>query len=168
MVPYSIDQPLPAEFQGGPAQQGFWGLPRTDWLPDGRTMRLVQPYHYTCAARRVHSARANLITDGKTKAPRPFVGKARFAALIHDQICIDAEDVAMEAVTRQDWALMAEAHKMRDYGDRIFHEAAAFAGTHPVHAKGLYGLVRAGARWRFNRWGALMANATTPPIYREK
>ena len=85
---------------------GFWPLPRTEWLPDraGRRMRLLCNFHYTDKAGMVHTAREGLVTDGGS-IPRffwrligsPYTSPARFAYLIHDQMCADSREIGGDA-----------------------------------------------------------------------
>ena len=155
-------------FQGSKTRQGFWGLPHTKWLPDGRHMQLLEPFRYTCAAMRVHTARASLITDG-ISTPRPtwggylggppFVGMTRFIALIHDQIRADARSQADDAIEVRDWAMLEQAKKLQDYSDDIFREGMAWSGVNTVRRNVRYYAVRAHAYWWACKWNREMMTA---------
>jgi len=126
---------------------GFSGNPITEWLPDGRRMRLVEDFHYTTAADITHTGRKGLIIDGKT-VPRPlwatflagppYVGKGRNAAVIHDQMCKDAHMWAAEGFA-------GPAAEMREYADELFDEMLAHLGVNRLKRWVMFRGVRIGA-----------------------
>lgn len=70
----------------------FKGEVKTEWVNDGRQMKLLEDIVYTDSNNKVWIAHTGLIFDGAS-IPRfmwrvigsPFVGKYRRAAIIHDQ-----------------------------------------------------------------------------------
>ena len=76
----------------------FKDNPQTEWLPDGRTMVLLRDLTYVDHVGKVYCAKRGRKVDGasiprflwRTIGP-PFVGKYRFATIIHDVQCVDKE-----------------------------------------------------------------------------
>ena len=128
------------------AEQGFSGLPVTEWLddPKGREMRLLEDFHYTSKGGAVFTAHEGMITDGKS-VPRifwagylggsPYTGKGRFAALIHDQLCKQARLEPSRRARRS----------MRKAADKLFFEMLEHNGCGRIKTRAMYAAVRAGA-----------------------
>ena len=125
-----------------PLEQGFSGCPRTDWLNDGRSMMLVEDFHYTAKSGVTYTAPAGFVIDGKT-VPRllwgtwlarsPFTGKERDASIIHDYICLQADEL--------------NAPKLRKFADELWEEMIEFLGVKHSRIHALYRGVRLGALW---------------------
>jgi hypothetical protein len=72
----------------------YVGKVKTEWLPDGRNMRLLEPFVFIDSNGAEWAAPTNSITDGAS-IPKacwsfiggPFEGKYREAAVIHDVAC---------------------------------------------------------------------------------
>jgi hypothetical protein len=79
---------------GGSEFGTFDGKVQAEWLPDGRSMRLLAPFTYTDPNGAVWEAPAGAVVDGAS-IPRfawsvtggPFTGKYRNASVIHDVTC---------------------------------------------------------------------------------
>jgi hypothetical protein len=119
------------------ANHGFYsGTVKTEWLPDGRTMRLLEDFSYTDPNGLVWTAREGVIVDGAS-IPRffwaivgpPLTGKYREASVIHD--------IACEEKTRT-WEVVHLA----------FYYAMVASGVDTWEAKSMYAAVeKFGPRW---------------------
>jgi lysozyme family protein len=110
--------------------------PLTEWLDDGRHMRLGRPFGYVEESGREWPVPAETVVDGAS-IPRvfwsliggPFEGRYRNASVVHDYFC----DVQTRA-----WQ---ETH-------RVFYEAMLCSGVGTIRAKTMYYAVyRFGPRW---------------------
>lgn len=115
----------------------FVGRVVTEWLPDGRRMKLIEPFGYVSPTGAHWDAPMGSIIDGAS-IPRfawaaiggPFEGRYREASVIHDVACVD---------------------KNRPWQDvhRAFHTAMLANGVGAVKAKIMYGAVYfGGPRWQ--------------------
>lgn len=115
----------------------FTGLPPlTEWLDDGRSMRLKQTFGYVAANGRQWNVPINTIVDGAS-IPRvfwsliggPFEGLYRDASIIHDYYC---------DIRTQPWT---DVHRM-------FYYAMLCSGVSDLKARIMYYAVyRFGPRW---------------------
>jgi Protein of unknown function (DUF1353) len=111
------------------------GEPVVTMEPDGRNMRLVQPFGYVDAKGVAWDVPVGAKTDGAS-IPRilwvthpPFTGKYRAAAIIHDYYC------------------QTRARAWRDT-HQVFYDAMRTAGVVETTAKVMYGAVyNFGPRW---------------------
>ena len=99
----------------------FSGNPKTEWLPDGRSMRLLEDFWFTDAAGRVWMAHVGSVIDGasipealKNFIGCPFTGWYRNASVVHDVACEESET---EAERRE--------------ADLMFREACIVGGCPP-------------------------------------
>ena len=115
----------------------YVGAVQAQWLPDGRTMRLLAPFTYIDAEGTEWNAPAGSVIDGAS-IPKvawsiiggPFEGKYRDASVVHDVAC-EQRARPWEAV-----------HLM-------FYAAMLTSGVDEVQAKQMYGAVYwFGPRWR--------------------
>ena len=72
----------------------FIGKPKTEWLDDGRTMRLLEDFIYVDRKGRKWIAPKGSLIDGSsipkifwTLFTSPFVGRHRNASIVHDVYC---------------------------------------------------------------------------------
>lgn len=73
----------------------FSGLPKTEWLEDGRRVRLLEDFSFTDSKGHLWHVPKGTVCDGSS-IPRflwsiigsPFVGKHRFASIVHDHFCV--------------------------------------------------------------------------------
>lgn len=114
----------------------FEGTVQTEWLPDGRKMRLIADFSYFDPSDVKWQAPKGAIVDGAS-IPKvfwqfiggPFEGKYRFASVVHD--------VACEEKSRR-WKAV----------HRMFYNASRLGGVGLVHALVMYGGVyHFGPRW---------------------
>lgn len=114
----------------------FEGSVKAEWLPDGRSMRLVEDFKYFDPTGHQWIAAAGDIVDGAS-IPRvfwtfvgaPFEGKYRNASVVHD--------VACDSKT-EPWKLV----------HRMFYHASRLGGVGLIHGLVLYGAVyHFGPRW---------------------
>jgi hypothetical protein len=114
----------------------FEGRVVTEWLDDGREMRLVEDFAYVDPSGVRWDAPAGSVVDGAS-IPRPFwsvvgspfTGRYRTASVLHD-VAADRRDRGWRAT------------------HRMFYTAARLAGTDSVRAKQMYGtLHHCGPRW---------------------
>ena len=112
--------------------------PVTEWLDDGRRMKLLNSITYTDRVGMSWTAPAGMVTDGAS-IPRffwrfigsPYSGRYRAAALIHDAYCIARKKNRPSKMT----------HKM-------LYEAARDCGTGLVRSWLIWLAVRIfGPRW---------------------
>lgn len=73
---------------------GFSGLPKTEWINDGRTMRLLEAFTFTDSAGKVWIAPKGSLLNGADipcffwrVAGSPYVGLHRRSSIIHDVYC---------------------------------------------------------------------------------
>lgn len=120
---------------GGSAR--YEGRVVTEWLPDGREMRLVEDFTYVDATGRRWRARKNSTIDGAS-IPRalwwtggPYEGTYRDASVIHDYYCRETPKTAT-------WRSV----------HRVFYEAMLTSGVGEARALVMYAAVfRHGPRW---------------------
>jgi Protein of unknown function (DUF1353) len=114
----------------------YVGTVQTEWLEDGRRMKLLQPLQYIDPACNVWDAPKESIVDGAS-IPQfawsilggPFEGKYRNASVIHDVAC-DQKTKPWEAV------------------HEVFYNAMIASGVSIVTAKVMYAAVyHFGPRW---------------------
>jgi hypothetical protein len=114
----------------------YVGNVQTEWLEDGRRMKLLQPLQYIDPACNVWEAPKESIVDGAS-IPKfawsiiggPFEGKYRNASVIHDVAC-DQKKKPWEAV------------------HEVFYNAMIASGVSSVTAKIMYAAVyHFGPRW---------------------
>lgn len=114
----------------------FTGTVQTEWLDDGRRMRLLAPFRYTDPSGAAWDAPAASVVDGAS-IPQfawsfiggPFEGKYRAASVIHDVAC-ERRD--------RDWY---QVH-------RAFYTAMLASAVDPAEAKVMYAAVYYfGPRW---------------------
>lgn len=113
----------------------FSGNPKTEWLPDGRNMKLLEDFSYTDPTGMVWLAPSGSITDGASipsflwsVVGGPFEGKYRIAAIVHDVVCANHRTI-----------------EERKAGDRMFREACLCAGCTEAEAGILYAGVTMGS-----------------------
>lgn len=118
----------------------FLGAIRTEWLQDGRRMRLLSEFQYIDPQGKKWIAPAGSIVDGAS-IPKafwsiiggPFEGKYRAASVIHDVACDEKT---------QPWESVHEA----------FYWAMRASGVEALKAKVMFTAVyAAGPRWRHRR-----------------
>jgi len=109
---------------------------KTEWLSDGRSMRLLESVVYCDSEGRLWTAPKGSVVDGAS-IPRffwrfigsPFVGKYRKASVIHDVYCVTKE----------------RPHKDTH---RMFYEAMLASGVGRFKAWVMYSAVKCcGPRW---------------------
>jgi hypothetical protein len=114
----------------------FTGETVTQWLPDGRGMKLEKAVTYVDACSEPWTASLGAVVDGAS-IPRilwsliggPFEGKYRNASIVHDWYC-------------------AVRTRTADKTHRMFYEAMIDSGVPMVQAKMMYfGVCLAGPRW---------------------
>jgi lysozyme family protein len=136
--------------------------PLTEWLDDGRSMRLKRPFGFVEESGREWPVPSEIIVDGAS-IPRvfwsliggPFEGPYRNASVVHDYYC---------DVRTRTWQ---DTH-------RVFFEAMRCSGVNDVRAKVMYYAVyRFGPRWTmgpaavaeaFDLTGALASVPTDLPV----
>ncbi len=115
----------------------FEGRVVTEWLDDGRDMRLVEPFAYVDAADTHWLAPADAVVNGAS-IPRafwsviggPFAGRFRNASVVHDVACVERTE---------GWR---EVHRM-------FYEACRCADAPLIKSKIMYYAVyHFGPRWQ--------------------
>ena len=120
---------------------GYGNFPTTaksEWLPDGRTMRLLEDFAYIDKNGKAWAANKGDEVDGAsipqmfwTVVGSPLTGKYRDASIVHDVEC-DRRSDDCDAV------------------HRMFYEACLCRGVTPNDAMILYGAVfHFGPRWAF-------------------
>src|SRR5882672_5269580 len=114
----------------------FKGTVRAEWLDDGRTMHLIEPFSFVDPDGTEWPAPAGSTIDGAS-IPRslwsliggPYEGKYRNASVVHDVACV---------VRRRPWRAT----------HRMFYLACRAGGLDSVNAKVMYGAVALfGPRW---------------------
>lgn len=114
----------------------FSGLPKVEWLKDGRKVRLLEDFIFTDKDGKEWRVPIGTICDGSS-IPRllwffagsPFVGKHRFASIPHDYFCVVRTEPC------------SEVHKM-------YREACLCAGTSKIEAKSKYLAIKIGGpKW---------------------
>jgi hypothetical protein len=117
----------------------FSGNPKTEWLPDGRNMKLLERFSYTDSKGKEWIAPEGSVTDGAsipkalwTLIGGPFEGQYRNAAIIHDVVC-------------QNHKTLEE----RRSGDRMFYRACLAGGCSKRQSIHMYLGVRTGTNLDF-------------------
>jgi hypothetical protein len=120
-----------------PGDHGYFvGRVRTEWLQDGRRMRLLENFGYTDPTGKLWIAPANSVVDGAS-IPKPFwsviggpfAGQYRDASVVHDIACDEK---------KEDWK---EVHRM-------FYTASLCGGAESTKARLMFGAVyHFGPRW---------------------
>jgi len=135
---------LPAQSSGR-----FQGRIITEPLPDGRNLRVVQPFTFIDIKGSEWHVPRNTVTDGAS-VPRflwsifpPFSGKYRIAAVVHDRYC---------QIRKKSWRSV----------HRMFFDAMIASGVDKVTARTMYAAVYSfGPRWsllgatRAPKWSSL-------------
>lgn len=132
---------LVAVSSAGWAQQNsqfgsFSGRVVTEWLPDGRRMKLLEQFSYTAPTGEQWRAPAGSIVDGASIPPwawpligGPFEGRYREASVIHDVACDEK---------KRPWQSV----------HRAFYTAMRANGVGEIKAKTMYAAVyHQGPRW---------------------
>jgi len=118
---------------GGSEFGSFEGKVQAEWLPDGRSMRLLAPFAYTDPAGVIWEAHAGAVVDGAS-IPRvawsgiggPFTGKYRNASVVHDVAC-DAKKAQWEEVHEAFyWAMRASG--VKDWRAKVMYGAVYHFG----------------------------------------
>jgi hypothetical protein len=120
-----------------PSTPGYEGVVLTEWLRDGRTMKLLEDFAYVDAAGKRWLAKKGLSVDGAS-IPRalwwsggPYEGTYREASVVHDVYCAENPKTAS-------WQAV----------HRMFYEAMLTSGVEQTRALVMYGAVyRHGPRW---------------------
>jgi hypothetical protein len=115
----------------------FEGRVVTEWLDDGRDMRLVEPFVYVDVAGTHWPAPAESVVNGASIPQAfwsviggPFVGRFRNASVVHDVACVERT---------RNWR---EVHRM-------FYEACRCADAPLIKSKIMYYAVyHFGPRWQ--------------------
>lgn len=118
----------------------FSGLPKTEWLDDGRSVRLLENFIFTDANGVEWLAEENDTPDGSsipkfawTLIGSPFVGKHRNASIPHDKYCV----------------LREKSGKSHEEVHRMYYEACLCAGVNKIKAKLMYLAIRVGGpKWK--------------------
>lgn len=117
----------------------FSGLPKTEWLSDGRQVRLLEDFTFIDAQGIEWKAEENDIPDGSS-IPRavwsligsPFVGKHRNASIVHDKFCV----------------LREKSGKTHKQVHRMYYNACRCAGVNKFKAKLMYLAIKMGGpKW---------------------
>lgn len=119
------------------AAAAYQGRVVTEWLPDGRTMRLLEDFAFVDAAGRRWLAPKGSPIDGAS-IPRalwwsggPYEGTYREASVVHDVYCAENPKTAT-------WQAV----------HRMFYDAMLTSGVEKARALVMYGAVyRHGPRW---------------------
>jgi Protein of unknown function (DUF1353) len=118
----------------------FSGEPDTEWLDDGRNMRLLQELSYLDPAGKKWVALKGFVTDGAS-IPKPlwsfiggpFEGEYRNAAIVHDSAC---------ALRLETW----------QHSHLMFFNACRCGGVGELEAKVLFaGVWEFGPRWTIDQ-----------------
>jgi len=120
-------------------EPGYIGRVITEWLDDGRQMRLLEPFAYVSHSGTRWDVPQGSVVDGAS-IPKfawsiiggPFEGPYREASVIHDVACVE---------------------KTRPWQDvhAVFYEAMRESGVGPIKAKVMYAAVyHFGPRWEHN------------------
>lgn len=135
-LPWSANEILAALESTGGLGEYTNPPPLTEWLADGRSMRLKRPFGFSEGSGRDWPVPAETIVDGAS-IPRvfwsliggPFEGPYRNASVVHDYYC---------DVQSRPWQ---ETH-------RVFYQAMLCSGVGTIRAKTMYYAVyRFGPRW---------------------
>ena len=122
---------------------------RTEWLPDGRSMRILEPVTYTDPDGVEWYASAGDVVDGAS-IPRflwrlvgsPFVGLYRVASVFHDVACHDRD-------------------RPHEQVHRMFHTCMLESGVSDGKARMMYHAVRDfGPKWTSD--GVILLNDSSP------
>ena len=128
----TIPTPVPPTSEWG----CFSGDPKTEWLPDGRRMEVLEAFTYTDSAGRIWTAPKGWVVDGASIPEAfwsiiggPLEGKYRNASICHDVECDQ------------------KTHAWREV-HRMFYEGCRCAGLPENKAKVMYAAVYLfGPRW---------------------
>lgn len=137
----------------GRSGPGYIGRIITEWLDDGRQMRILEPFAYIAQSGTRWDVPEGSIVDGAS-IPRfawtmiggPFEGSYREASVIHDVACVE---------------------KTRPWQDvhAVFYEAMRASGVGPIKAKVMYAAVyHFGPRWEHK---VQLSNVREDEIYRQ-
>jgi hypothetical protein len=146
-VLFVVSLPAAAQSKGGQ----FKGEIVASLLPDGRNMKLVQPFGYVDPKGQAWDVPAGAETDGASIPSvfwithPPFTGKYRAAAVIHDHYC------------------RTQSHSWQDTHN-VFYEAMLTAGVDMRTAKVMWAAV-----YNFGpRWGAGVVKRALPATDEEQ
>lgn len=114
----------------------FIGRVVTEWLPDGRNMRLLEDFIFVDPDGKAWKAPAGSIINGASipmvlwdTVGSPYAGKYRQASVVHDVACIER---------REPWQAVHE----------MFYHAMLASGVEPLRAEVMAEAVRKfGPRW---------------------
>ena len=131
------DTPSPSPAPRATPTPGYEGGVFTEWLRDGRTMKLLEDFAYIDAAGKKWLAKKGSSVDGAS-IPRalwwsggPYEGTYREASVVHDVYCAENPKTAS-------WKAV----------HRMFYEAMLTSGVEQARALVMYGAVyRHGPRW---------------------
>ena len=121
---------------GSRYHQGFWCSPRLVMLPEPRNMLLLEDFKYTRPFEGgfyEFTGREGLIFDGKSipkflwdsRYMSPYTGLGRYAAVIHDQMHLDARAISKDGSN----AGLEAAMKLRALADELFGEMLIHSGV---------------------------------------
>jgi len=143
---------LLAQGSCGPHTESWGSYPdgnvKAEWLPDGRTMRLLETFRYIDASGVTWTAPKGAVVDGASIPPEfwtliggPFEGKYRNASVCHDVACDER---------KQKWQ---DVHHM-------FYNAMRCSGVGDAEAKTMFWAV-----WNFGpKWGVMAFRARRPAV----
>lgn len=113
----------------------FSGLVQSEWLENGRDMRILRPFTFTDSKGVDHLVPEGTIVNGAsiprwlwTISGSPFTGKYRDASVVHDYHCEKKEIPSAEA-------------------NRIFYEAALCRREDAHKARLMYDVLMVMCRW---------------------
>jgi len=127
-----------------------------EWLPDGVNMRLINDLKYKTPNVGYITVPKNFITDGSSiprilwsVAKSPFVGKHKFAAVLHDYLykCgLSCKKLGINCLYCK--RLSIKGLSSRKEADDLFYYFMRVAGVGRIEAKTKYWAVRLfGKRW---------------------
>lgn len=113
----------------------FSGNPKTEWLPNGRDMMLLEDFSFA-DTERIWTAKKGAIINGASipkflwsEVGSPFVGLYRNASILHDYYC-------------------GLKHEPPDLVNRMFYQAMIASNVNPAKASLMYEAVSMfGPRW---------------------
>ena len=117
----------------------FSGLPKTEWLEDGRTIRMLEDFIFTDQNGVEWVAQENDEPDGSSIPwglwsfiGSPFVGKHRFGSIPHDKYC---------KLGKKSGRTHKQVHKM-------YFDACICSGVNYFKAKAMYYAIKLGGpKW---------------------